>query len=136
LDYAAIILCKFFFAGGNMNKHTGIKRIVLAAGYSVTGLKATFRNESAFRQELFICALLSPLIIFLEHTSVERLLLTGSLLIVLITEVLNSALEAVVDRIGSEHHELSGRAKDMGSAAVFLSLAFALLCWVTLLWPL
>lgn len=118
-----------------MNKHTGLKRIVLAAGYSAAGLKAAFKNESAFRQELVICALLSPFIVCVEHTLAERLLLTGTLFIVLITELLNSALEAVVDRIGTEHHELSGQAKDMGSAAVFLSLVFALLCWVTLLWP-
>lgn len=118
-----------------MKKHAGIKRIIMAAGYSLAGLKAAFKNESAFRQELFIGVLLSPLIVYPGHTLVERLLLTGSLFIVLIAELFNSAIEAVVDRIGNEHHELSGRAKDMGSAAVFLSLVFAFVCWITLLWP-
>lgn len=108
---------------------TGIKRIIDATGYSWKGLRATLKHESAFRQELFLCMVLVPVAIWLGPTAVEMSLLIGSLLLVLIVEILNSAIEAVVDRIGNEHHELAGRAKDMGSAAVMLALLNVFVIW-------
>jgi len=108
---------------------TGIKRIIDAAGYSWQGLSAAVKHESAFRQELFMCLILVPAAFWLGQTAVEYALLIGSLLFVLIVEILNSAIEAVVDRMGDEVHELSGRAKDMGSAAVMLSLLNVVVIW-------
>jgi diacylglycerol kinase (ATP) len=109
--------------------NTGIKRIINATGYSWAGLKAAFTNEAAFRQELLLCLLLCPAAFWLGQTAIERALMIGSLLVVLIVELLNSAIEAVVDRIGAEQHELSGRAKDIGSAAVFVSLVNVTIIW-------
>ena len=108
---------------------TGIQRIVNATGYSMRGLTAAFKHESAFRQELALCAALTPLAIYLGKTNVERSILIGSLLLVLIVELLNSSIEAIVDRVGHEHNTLSGQAKDMGSAAVFVSLANVVIIW-------
>lgn len=108
---------------------TGISRIIHAAGYSYQGLKACYRHEAAFRQELLLCALLAPLSFLATPYLVESALLISTLIIVLITELLNSAVEAVVDRIGHEYHDLSGRAKDIGSAAVFLSLLLVAVVW-------
>lgn len=108
---------------------TGIKRIINAAGYSLRGLSAAFKHESAFRQELALCVVLVPAAIYLGQTHIERSILIGSLLLVLIVELLNSAIEAIVDRVGHEHNELSGRAKDIGSAAVFVSLANVVIIW-------
>lgn len=108
---------------------TGIKRIIDATGYSWKGLSAAFKNESAFRQELALCIMLVPLAFWLGKTGVEFSLLLGSLFLVLIVEILNSAIEAVVDRSGDEFHELSGRAKDMGSAAVMLALLNVIMIW-------
>lgn len=108
---------------------TGLTRIINAYGYSMKGLRAAFINESAFRQEVLLALLLTPLAIWLGTNAVEYILLIGSVLLVLVVELLNSAIEAVVDRIGSEHHELSGRAKDIGSAAVFVSLCIVALVW-------
>ncbi len=116
-----------------MNNTTGIKRIVNAAGYSWLGLKAAFRHEAAFRQELLLLLLLGPVAIWLGETGVERALLLGVLFLILIVELLNSAIEAVVDRFGGEHHELSGRAKDIGSAAVFMALVLAAVVWLLVL---
>lgn len=113
----------------------GWRRLVYAFGYSVQGLKACFRTEEAFRQELFLLFFLAPLGLWLGETPVERVLLVGCLLIVLIVELLNSAIEANVDRIGTERHELSGRAKDIASAAVFLSIALTGLTWGLILVP-
>lgn len=93
------------------------------------GLRAALKYEEAFRLELMACIVLLPLALWLGNTGVERALLTGSLLLVLLVELLNSGLEAVVDRIGIEQHALSGRAKDLGSAAVFIALLNALLVW-------
>lgn len=101
----------------------------MAAVYSVQGLVAAFRNEAAFRQELLLAVIAIPLACWLDVTRVERILLVMVCLIVLLTELLNSAVEAVVDRIGSEHHELSGRAKDIGSAAVLISLLLWSYVW-------
>ncbi|PSJ47345.1 diacylglycerol kinase [Zobellella endophytica] len=108
---------------------TGLTRIISAGGYSLQGLKSAYHNEAAFRQECWLAGVLLPLAIWWEVGLVARLLLIGSLLLVLVVELLNSAVEAVVDRIGPEHHELAGRAKDMGSAAVLLTLLLAVLTW-------
>ncbi len=110
-----------------------LKRIIKATGYSLGGLQAAFINEPAFRQELVAFIILAPAGYFLASTAIERVLLVGSLLLVLIVELLNSALEAVVDRIGTEHHELSGRAKDLGSAAVLMSIVLVVLVWLFVL---
>ncbi len=108
---------------------TGIKRIIKAGGYSWAGLRAAFRHEAAFRQELALCIVLIPLGLWLGEDGVARALLVGSLLLVLMMELLNSAIEAVVDRIGIEQHELSGRAKDIGSAVVMVALANVVIVW-------
>ncbi len=108
---------------------TGLTRIINAAIYSWQGLRAAVQHESAFRQELLLCLVLVPAGIWLGRATVDYILLLGSLLLVLIIELLNSAVEAVVDRQGDEHHELAGRAKDMGSAAVFISLLLVGLIW-------
>ncbi|WLQ14983.1 diacylglycerol kinase [Hahella aquimaris] len=112
---------------------TGLKRIILATGYSINGLRAAWRNESAIRQEMVAALILIPLALFLSVTMVERILMIGSVLLVLIVELINSAIEAVVDRIGAERHELSGRAKDMGSAAVLVALSLAMFTWIGIL---
>ena len=114
-----------------MNKPgaTGIKRIINAAGYSMRGLAAALKHESAFRQELALAVVLAPVALYFGQTSIERSILIGSLFLVLIVELLNSAIEAIVDRVGSEHHVLSGQAKDIGSAAVFVSLANVVVVW-------
>ncbi|WP_116473502.1 diacylglycerol kinase [Zobellella maritima] len=108
---------------------TGLGRIVSAIGYSWQGIKSAFQHEAAFRQECLLVLLLLPVALFWDVTAVEKVILIGSLLLVLIVELLNSAVEAVVDRIGHEHHELAGRAKDMGSAAVLLSMLLLVLAW-------
>lgn len=112
---------------------TGIKRIINATGYSIRGLSAAFKHESAFRQELALAVILAPVAIYAGQTNVERSILIGSLLLVLIVELLNSSIEAIVDRVGHEHHELSGQAKDIGSAAVFVSLANVVIIWVIII---
>lgn len=103
--------------------------------WSMKGLKVAWQVESSFRLEVYLCAVLMPLGLYLGQTPLEKFLLVSVLLLVLIVEVLNSAIEAVVDRWGVEHHELAGRAKDMGSAAVFLSDVNVVLCWALILWP-
>lgn len=108
-------------------------RIVYAAGYSWKGLCAAWKNEAAFRQELILFIILVPLGYWLGETGVEKAILIGSLMLVLIVEILNSAIEAVVDRFGEEQHELSGRAKDMGSAAVSLALLAVVVIWSLIL---
>jgi diacylglycerol kinase (ATP) len=113
----------------------GLQRVWNAMLYSFRGFAAAFRNEAAFRQELGLAAILAPVGIWLGTTGVERALLVGALLLVLMVELLNSAIEAVVDRVGLERHELSGLAKDIGSAAVFVSLMNVLVIWGLVLWP-
>lgn len=113
---------------------TGFKRVWNALFFSLRGITAAWRHESAFRQELTIAILLVPCALWLGRDAVEYALLLGSLLIVLVTELLNSAIEAVVDRVGTDRHELSGQAKDMGSAAVFFSLMLVLLVWGLIGW--
>lgn len=114
--------------------NTGLRRIVNAAFFSMAGLRAAWRHEAAFRQEVMLCVMLVPTGVWLGETAVERSLLIGSCLLVLIVELLNSSVEAVVDRIGAEHHELSGQAKDLGSAAVLLSLTLVVVVWGLIAW--
>ena len=110
-----------------------LRRVWRAAGYSLNGLKTALKYELPFRQEMALFVFLAPLGLWLGRNGVERSLLVGSLALVLIVELLNSAVEAVVNRIGNEPHELSGRAKDMASAAVFLALLLVVLVWVLVL---
>ena len=114
-------------------KHTGVKRIVKAAGYSLKGLSYAFRNEAAFRQEALAAFILIPLALWLNVTHIERILLIMAVVLVLVVELLNTGIEAVVDRIGVEYHLLAGAAKDVGSAAVFLSLLFCVFVWLSIL---
>ena len=114
-------------------QHKGWRRLVNATGYSWAGLKAAWRNEEAFRQEALLCAALVPVALWLGDSAIEQALLISSLLLVVIVELLNSGIEAVVDRIGQERHELSGRAKDIGSAAVFVALLNAAVVWLLIL---
>ncbi len=109
------------------------RRIVSSLGYSLKGLRETFREEEAFRVEVLLALLLIPLGLYLGDTGVEKILLAAVIWLVLIVEILNSAIETVVDRIGSEQHTFSGRAKDQGSAAVLLSLLCACAVWGVLL---
>ena len=111
----------------------GIERIIKATVYSWQGLKATFRNEAAFRQEVVLALLLAPVGLWLGKSGVERALLVGALILVLIVELLNTGIEILVDRFGSERHELSGWAKDVGSAAVFMSLVNVVVVWALVL---
>ncbi|MGC9386430.1 MAG: diacylglycerol kinase [Hydrogenovibrio sp.] len=113
--------------------HRGLVRIVKAAGYSWQGIKACYQNEAAFRQELLLLAVLTPIAMWLSHNAVEFILLIGSVILLLVVELLNTAVEMVVDRHGQEWHELSGLAKDIGSAAVFVMMGLVLLVWVTLI---
>jgi diacylglycerol kinase (ATP) len=114
--------------------NTGIRRIVNATLFSFAGLRIAWRSEAAFRQECVLAVVLIPLACWLGTTAVERALLIGSCLVVLIVELLNTAVEFVVDRVGTEHHRLSGHAKDLGSAAVFVSLVLALVTWGLIAW--
>ena len=111
----------------------GLKRIVNAFFFSMAGFKATWKHEEAFRQEVLLFLLATPLAIWLTENNIERVLLIGSVGAVLLVELLNSAVEAIIDRIGFERHELSGRAKDIGSAAVMLSLVLAAMTWALIL---
>ncbi len=114
--------------------NTGLTRIIKAAGYSWQGLKSAYKHEAAFRQELLLAVILLPLAIWLAEGAVQLALMISSVLLVMIVEILNSAVEAVVDRFGGELHELSGRAKDMGSAAVMLALIYLCIVWCLILW--
>jgi len=108
---------------------TGLRRIINAFGYSIKGLRAAFKHESAFRQETALLVILLPIAILLGQNVVDYSILIGSLLLVMIVELLNSAVETVVDRVSDEQHELAGRAKDIGSAAVFVSLLNVVVIW-------
>ncbi|EPR7136227.1 TPA: diacylglycerol kinase [Vibrio vulnificus] len=110
--------------------NTGIKRIIKATGYSIQGLKAAFKHEAAVRQEFALLVVAIVLATWLDVSMLERIALLAVVVLVLIVELMNSAVEAVVDRIGVEHHELSGRAKDIGSAAVLVALIFAGFTWL------
>ena len=106
-----------------------ISRILRAAGYSYAGIRDAVRNHPAFRQELVLAVVLAPVAVWLGDGGVERAVMLAALVLVLIVELLNSAVETLVDRIGTEHNVLSGQAKDLGSAAVFLSLVNVPLVW-------
>lgn len=112
---------------------TGITRIINAAGYSWQGFKAAYQYEASFRQELGVMLLLTPVALYFGSSYADKAILIASLILILLVEILNSALEAVVDRFGDEHHPLSGRAKDMGSAAVLLAFIIAALVWFAVL---
>ncbi len=114
---------------------TGMQRVVNATRYSLEGLAAAARHEDAFRQELILAAVLVPLGLWLGADGVERALLVGSVLMVLVVELLNSAVEATVDRVSLEDHQLAKRAKDIGSAAVMLSLVTVGVVWLLVLLP-
>ena len=111
----------------------GPVRVMKAAMWSMQGLRAAWLHESSFRLEVYLFAILAPVGWWLGETGVERALLIGSMLLVLSIELLNSAVEAVIERYGPEHHELAGRAKDMGSAAVFVLMLNVLLVWGAIL---
>ena len=114
---------------------TGVQRLINATRYSLEGLGAAARHEDAFRQELVLAAILVPLGIWLGNNGVERALMVGSVLLVLVVELLNSAVEATVDRVSLEDHQLAKRAKDIGSAAVMVSLATVAAVWLLVLLP-
>ena len=108
---------------------TGLKRLLNAFGYSMAGLKAAYVNEDAFRQEVRLAVLLIPLGIYLGNTGIERAVMVASVILVIIVELLNSSIEATVDRISLENHSLAKRAKDIGSAAVLISLVNMAVVW-------
>lgn len=108
---------------------TGFRRLINALGYSWAGLKTAYKNEDAFRQEVTLAVVLIPLALYLEHAAIPRALMLGSVLLVIIVELLNSAIEATVDRISLDHHRLAKRAKDIGSAAVLVSLVNLAVVW-------
>ena len=113
---------------------TGLRRLLDATGYSVQGIRACWKSEAAFRQEVLLCAVLFPLSFFLARTVEQWLLLVAPLFLLMMVELLNSAIEYVVDRIGHEHHDLSGRAKDTASAAVFFCLLLIAVSWAGIAW--
>jgi diacylglycerol kinase (ATP) len=114
----------------------GFARIAAAGRNSLAGLRAAWRDEAAFRQELALCAVLVPIALWVPVGALSKLALVGVLAVLLIVELLNSALEAVVDRVGLERHDLSKQAKDLGSAAVLIALLLVGATWATVLWPL
>ena len=116
-------------AGGKPG-YTGFKRIFKATGYSMQGLKAALTYESAVRQEFMLLVVFTPIALLLDITNADKVMLVASLVLVVIVELLNSAIETTVDRIGPEFHELSGRAKDIASSAVFISLCLAGFTWL------
>ncbi len=112
----------------------GFKRLINAFFYSMAGLKAAWKNEAAFRQEVIVGIIFVPAGFFIGETGTQKAILVISYLIIPLVELLNSAIEAIVDRIGTERHELSGRAKDIGSAAVFISICIAVIAWLLIVW--
>ncbi len=111
----------------------GLKRFINAIFFSIAGFKATWKHEEAFRQEVMTFVVAVPLAFWLSNNNIERVLLIASVVLVMVVELLNSAVEAVVDRVGVEYHELAGRAKDIGSAAVMLSIMLAIATWLLIL---
>lgn len=116
-----------------IHKNTGLKRVVKAFSYSLEGIASTFKHEEAFRQEAILAAFLIPLSFFLQVPLAHHLILVGSIFLVLIVELLNSGIEAVVDDISLRNRPLAKRAKDMGSAAVLVSLLNCLICWASVI---
>lgn len=120
----------------NPHKATGLRRLVNALGYSLSGLRLAWKDEAAFRQEVILAIILVPVAFMMPVGEIQRVLLVGSVMLVLVVEMINSAIEAVVDRVSLDIHPLAKKAKDMGSAAVLLALANAILIWIVILWPL
>ena len=112
---------------------TGINRIIKATGYSWQGLKDAYAYEEAFRQEVLLAIILIPLGLYLGETGLERALLVSAVILIMVVELLNTGIEAITDRVGTEHHELSGRAKDIGSAAVAMSFVYTAVIWILVL---
>lgn len=119
----------------NKPGHKGLSHVFKAFGYSMQGLKAAWQYEEAFRLELLTLIVMLPAALWLGGNGIERALLVGSLLLVLVVELINSAIEAVVDRVSTDHHTLAGRAKDIGSAAVFMALVNVAVVWTCILLP-
>lgn len=111
------------------HRHTGLTRIIKAFGYSLDGLRAAYASEAAFRQELWLCAIAVPIAFWLDVTAVERALLIGSLFLILIAELINTAIETLIERISSDIHPFSKKAKDIGSAVVLMALLGAGCIW-------
>jgi diacylglycerol kinase (ATP) len=120
---------------GEFKGATGLRRLINACGYSAAGLRHALEREAAIRQELAACIVLIPLALLLPVPPVERLLIVLSMLLVVLTEFVNSAIEAAIDRISLERHPLSGQAKDLGSAAVAVALLMSALCWIVIAGP-
>ena len=112
---------------------TGLRRLINAFGYSIAGTLAAFKHEDAFRQEVILTAILTPVAIYYGETAIDQAFMISSLLLIIIVELLNSSIEAAVDRISVKHHKLAKRAKDIGSAAVFFSLINAVIIWFLIL---
>ena len=112
---------------------TGLRRLINAFGYSIAGTLAAFKHEDAFRQEVILTAILAPVAIYYGETAIDQALMISSLLLIIIVELLNSSIEATMDRISVKHHKLAKRAKDIGSAAVFFSLINAAVIWFLIL---
>lgn len=120
----------------NPHKPTGLRRLVNALSYSLSGLLLAWQDEAAFRQEIILAIVLVPVAFMVPVGLTQRVLLVASVMLVLVVEMINSAIEATVDRISLDIHPLAKRAKDMGSAAVFLALTNAILTWAMILWSL
>ena len=112
---------------------TGLRRLMNAFSYSIAGTMAAFKHEDAFRQEVFLAVVLTPVALYFGETAINQALMISSLLFIIVVELLNSSIEATVDRISVKHHKLAKRAKDIGSAAVFFSLINATVIWFLLL---
>jgi diacylglycerol kinase (ATP) len=112
---------------------TGLRRLMNAFGYSIAGTLAAFKHEDAFRQEVVLAVVLTPVALYFGDTAIHQALMISSLLFIIVVELLNSSIEATVDRISVKHHKLAKRAKDIGSAAVFFSLINAAIIWFLLL---
>lgn len=113
----------------------GVARLIAATRYSAAGLRAVFQNEEAFRLEVYAFIVMAPLGLWFGDGRVEKILLVGVLVLLLIVELFNTAIEVVIDRIGPDYHALSGRAKDIGSACVLTMIALVVFVWCMLLWP-
>lgn len=116
------------------SKRKGFNRLRKAFGYSVKGIKQAWQNEEAFRLETILCICLFPLSFFVGNSIIDYILLIGTLVLLLIAELFNSAIEALTDRVGLDNHELSGRAKDIASATVFIALIYLVSVWLSLVW--
>ncbi len=116
-----------------MGKSKGIRRLIKAFFYSMSGFRAAWKNEDAFRQEIIVGILIIPAGLLLGGTGTQRAILIGAYFLIPLVELINSAIEATVDRFGPEQHELSGRAKDLGSASVLLSICIAAIVWILIL---